>query len=282
MKPSLILIVEDNLDLAENVAEFLGDDGHEVVIASRGDHALAIAREREVDLAILDVRLPDTTGVELVHELRPYLGVGEVVLMTGNASLDTAIAAVREGVFAYVQKPFDVADLLALAQRALGQVRLRRERKRLLHELERSEKLHRGIIEAVDTLIIGVDRRGLVQMWNPAATRSTGHENVAVLGQEIAALLFAEPERSAFAEWLALAWERRIDELEVEILTRGGGRRTVRWSQATILDDGITLLILIGHDVTDRLALEKRAADAEARASLATRTAGLAHEIRNR
>jgi signal transduction histidine kinase len=83
---------------------------------------------------------------------------------------------------------------------------------------------------------------------------------------------------------LAEAWRRRrMYECEVAILDRTGQRREVRWNMVSFIPDGDTLelLLLVGSDVTDRLALEKRAADAEAMASLATLTASLAHEIRN-
>jgi PAS domain S-box-containing protein len=276
-----VLVVEDNLALAENVTELLEDEGMEVLVATRGEVALGHAREHRIDLAIVDVRLPDVTGIELVAALRPMLPGGEVIFMTGNATLDTAIAAVREGVFAYVQKPFDPFDLLALANRALEQVKLRRDRAHLAHELERSEQLHRGVVEAVETLIVGLDHDGRIQMWNRCAAQTTGWEAVDALGIDAVDSLFDEGDRQAVREWIDLAWSTRPQEIEVQLRTRDGGHRTVRWSQASVISDGQTILLLVGLDVTERLALEQRAADAEAMASLATLTAGLAHEIRN-
>ncbi|UJR78868.1 sensor histidine kinase [Sandaracinus amylolyticus] len=127
-----VLVIEDNLALAENVAELLEETGAQVRIASTVDDARAKVRERPFDLAIVDVRLHDeVSGIDLVPFLKESSPDGEVILVTGNATLDTAIAAVRHGVFAYVQKPFQPQDLLALAERALGQVRLRKERSEL-------------------------------------------------------------------------------------------------------------------------------------------------------
>lgn len=124
-----ILVIEDNLALAENVSELLEETGARVRIASTVAEAREKIAEHPFDLAIVDVRLPnDLSGIDLVPFLRQSSPDGEVVLVTGNATLDTAIAAVRHGVFAYVQKPFDPQDLLALAERALAQVRLRKER----------------------------------------------------------------------------------------------------------------------------------------------------------
>ncbi|MCB9567251.1 MAG: response regulator [Myxococcales bacterium] len=276
-----VLLVEDNVALAENVAELLEDEEIEVIVASRGDRALAAAIEGRIDLAIIDVRLPDISGIDLLGKLRPHTEGGEVIFVTGNATLDTALAAVREGVFAFVQKPFDPFDLLKLARRALDQVKLRRERARLAHELGRSEALHRGVVEAVETLIIGVDRQGVVHMWNRCASATMGWEALEALGRPLCDLLFGDDGDGVFAEWLEVAWEDRAGELQLDVTTRSGARRTIRWGQATRIEDGTTILLLVGQDVTERLALEKRAADAEAMASLATLTAGLAHEIRN-
>ncbi|HEY0134045.1 MAG TPA: response regulator, partial [Nannocystis sp.] len=115
-----VLIVEDNVALAENIAELFADLEVEAVRCATGAEALAAA-DPNIDLAIVDVRLPDITGVELLPRLRPRMPDAEVILMTGDASLATAIAAVREGVFAYVQKPFAPQDLLALGLRAQAQ-----------------------------------------------------------------------------------------------------------------------------------------------------------------
>ncbi|HRI06812.1 MAG TPA: ATP-binding protein [Nannocystaceae bacterium] len=280
MSTPRVLLVEDNVALAENVAEILEDQGMVVVHAPSAARALAKAAAGAIDLAILDVRLPDMTGIELLGKLRAVLGDAEYILVTGNATLDTALAAVREGVFAFVQKPFDPYDLVALARRALAQVTLRREATHLAHELERSEKLHRGVVEAVESLIIGVDRAGAVQMWNRCASVVTGRSANETMGLPLAEILIPEESRAHFVTWLEGAWSARADEIQLDVVGVGG-RRTVRFLQTSVIADGTTILLLVGQDVTERLALEKRAADAEAMASLATLTAGLAHEIRN-
>ncbi|MCA9716029.1 MAG: response regulator [Myxococcales bacterium] len=281
-----ILIVDDNVYLAENVAELFEEDGAEVTISGDGASALARARERAFDLAIVDVRLPDMTGVELVPNLRRCSPHGEVLLMTGNASLDTAIEAVRQGVFAYVQKPFAPDDMLALAERALAQVELRRERSRLAVELSRSEQLHRGVVETVASLIIGIDPADVIVMWNPCATEVTGWTANEALGRELLSVVGVPEQQAAFAELLGKARAgERTPEFQSTVTQKGGGERTVRWNLTPLRQgEGAAaqeLLLVVGIDVTERLDLEKRAADAEAMASLATLTTALAHEIRN-
>lgn len=277
-----VLIIEDNRALAENLAELFADEGVGVTVCVTGAEALAAARG--AGLAILDVRLPDTTGVALLPQLRELMPGGEVILMTGDGSLATAIAAVREGVFAYVQKPFAPVDLLALGVRALAQVQLRRERQRLARELAVSEQLYRGVVESVESLIVGLDRDGVIRMWNRCATQVTGWSQDELLGRPFIDSVIAEEQREQCHIGMQQAWrDRRLLEHECAVLTSDGRRRTVRWSAAAMATEGDAqeLLLLVGNDVSERLALEKRAADAEAMSSLATLTAGLAHEIRN-
>ena len=136
------LVVEDNRALAENIAELLEQSGVEVTIASSAGEAVQAALAGPLDLAIVDVRLPGgQTGLDLVPRLRQRSEDTEVILVTGNATLDSAIAAVRHGVFAYVQKPFDPDDFVALAERALSQVRLKRERAALEQRAAEAEAM---------------------------------------------------------------------------------------------------------------------------------------------
>jgi PAS domain S-box-containing protein len=277
-----VLVVDDNLALADNIAELLREEGARVDVCGTGGAALR-AMDEAIDLAIVDVRLPDVTGVRLVPQLRARMPDGEVILMTGDGSLDTAIAAVREGVFAYVQKPFTPQDLLALAVRALAQVQLRRERARLAAELAVSERMYRGVVETVESLIVSLERSGAIHMWNRCAAATTGWAQDEVAGRDFRAMV-AEDQQPSCERIMAEAWrERRVIEHECAIITRDGRRREVRWSivATSLAGDSRELLVLVGSDVTERRALEKRAADAEAMASLATLTAGLAHEIRN-
>jgi PAS domain S-box-containing protein len=278
------LVVEDNLPLAENVAELLEAEGLEVQVCTSGAEARARAGERGFDVAVVDVGLPDVRGVDLVPDLRAGMPDGEVILMTGGATLDTAIAAVQRGVLAYVQKPFQPEELLALVDRALSQVQLRRERRRLAQELAASERLYRGVVESVDELIVGIDANGAIRVWNRFAAATSGVSHEEALGKEFVARFVIEEEREAVRELLAEARAgKRVHDQEWSLPSRDRAHRVVRWHVTPLLaqEREETLLLLVGTDVTERRELERRAADAEAMASLATLTTGLAHEIRN-
>lgn len=279
-----ILVVEDNLALAENLAELFEEEELAAIVCARGSVALERARAGGFDVAVVDLGLPDRSGVDVAGELRAAVTDSEVVLITGDATLATAIAAVQKGVFAYVQKPFLPQDLLALVERALTQVQLRRERTRLAAELAVSERLYRGIVESAEELIVVVDARAAVHSWNRFAAALTGYAQEEAHGVDFIARFIAPDHHEECHRLLAEARAgRRVPEVECKVVCRDGALRVVRWNLSALTAEGApeALFLLVGADVTARLELERRAADAEAMASLATLTAGLAHEIRN-
>jgi PAS domain S-box-containing protein len=279
-----VLVVDDNADLAENVAELFASAGYSTHVERDGDGACAAAEQRPFDLAVVDIRLPNESGVEIAGRLQARCEDAEIILMTANATLDTAIAAVGQAAFAYVQKPFDPAELLSLGERALGQVQLRRDRARLERELARSEALHRNVVDSSEAYIVVLDDAGEVRMWNRSAAACTGWPPHEVLGRPLIELLGSDTARQRLGEALQKArGDQATTGLELPMRTREGTTRTVRWNitRFTAADAGTPTLLAVGEDLTDQLDLERRAAEAEAMASIATLTAGLAHEIRN-
>ncbi len=277
-----VLVVEDNRDLADNVQEIFEETGAEVEV--RGDFAAAeaAARAGRYDLALVDVNLPaGANGLDLVPSIRETSPAGEVIVLTGSATLNSAIEAVRHGVFAYVPKPFDPQDLLRLSERALAQVRLRAERTALSRELARSEALHRAVLDTVDSLIVGVDTDGSVRLFNRAAEQVTGLDAEEVEGRAAVEVLAEEEDRDELRALLADPAAGR--EARIALVTADRERRAVRWTARPLASSAVEgpMVILSGADLTERLALQRRAADAEAMAALGRMTSALAHEIRN-
>ena len=157
MRPSAVLIVDDNRDLAENLCEILDDvgDGIECAIATDGQAAVEAASRLDLDLALIDLHLPDARGTDLIGRLREKAPFAAVVIITGDATVESAINAVKSGAFAYVLKPFRGTELIETARRAIAQAQLFREREHLRSELERSERRHREVVEAMPAFVVG-------------------------------------------------------------------------------------------------------------------------------
>jgi two-component system, response regulator PdtaR len=108
------LIVDDNRDFAENLAEILRDRGDEVAIATSGAEALALARAGRFDALLTDMRMPLMGGAELVHEVRRLDPGLAAMVITAHAGDDALEAARREGLLAVLPKPVPVGRLLEL------------------------------------------------------------------------------------------------------------------------------------------------------------------------
>lgn len=294
MPQPLALVVDDNQDLADNVAELLGELSIECVTAYGPEEAKRCldSHGRHCDLAIVDILMPGQTGVDLMIDIKRQCPDAEVILLTANASLDTAMRAVHEGAFAYVEKPFDPQQLLMLGERALAQALLRKERGRLQSKLSRSEALYRTVVDGVDALILSVAPDGRLQMANRTAQALLGYELQALAQRRLSDLAAGPAAQATFAAAIEGARQGATQQdLEVPVLRADGQERVVRWRLAPMqppweLTDCTSeaegaFVLAVGEDMTDRAELERRAVEAEAMAAIATLTAGLAHEIRN-
>ena len=145
-----ILVVDDNAALLENLEEILEEEGYQVLAARTAREAVERARGG-FDVGLVDLRLPDESGTSLATRLREVAPLGEIVLLTGFASLETAIAAVRAGAFAYLVKPCQTPELLLTIEQALLRVRLHGEKRDLARRAQVAEKL-----AAVGTLTAGL------------------------------------------------------------------------------------------------------------------------------
>ena len=131
-----VLIVDDEQRMAEVLAMALGRTGYECETCDSGTAALAALDRRRADVVITDWKMPEMDGIELLRQLRARHPTLPVILVTAFASVPSAVAAIREGAFDYVTKPFDNEELRTIVARALALRRLERENHYLRQEVE--------------------------------------------------------------------------------------------------------------------------------------------------
>jgi signal transduction histidine kinase len=149
-RPRTVLVIDDNTALAENLDEILSSAGFAVRTAASCTAGLEAARAG-FDVALVDVRLPDGEGTALAPRLREVAPDAQVILLTGFATLESAVAAVRAGAWAYLMKPCAIPDLLIAVEQATRQVQLLEERRELTRRAQIAEKL-----AAIGTLTAGL------------------------------------------------------------------------------------------------------------------------------
>jgi len=130
-----VLVVDDEPEMCETCRKILARLGHQLWLAESGADGLQRLRELPIDLAIIDLRLPDTNGIEVLRQAKKINPDMVVIMITAHGTVDTAIEAVREGAFDYLLKPFSMAELEVTTQRGLNHRRLVQENRELQGQL---------------------------------------------------------------------------------------------------------------------------------------------------
>ena len=116
-----ILVVDDEIGIRELLSEILADEGHSIFLAENAAQARDERRKHSPDLVLLDIWMPDTDGVSLLKEWAAGgLLTMPVLMMSGHATIDTAVEATRIGALDFLEKPIALAKLLAAVKRALA------------------------------------------------------------------------------------------------------------------------------------------------------------------
>jgi DNA-binding NtrC family response regulator len=143
-----LLLVDDEQKIRRVLGQALRAEGHEVLEAAGARDAQRLLAERPVDVLIIDNLMPDMTGIDLIKELVASTGESErpqILMMTAHATIESAIEAMKLGAFDFLQKPFEIDQLLVVVRKALDHQRLSSHQRYLLNERD-EEFNHYGIV----------------------------------------------------------------------------------------------------------------------------------------
>src|SRR6266568_2241668 len=114
-----ILIIDDEPYLPHQLARYLSKHGYEVATAPDGEVGLHELQHKPFDLVLLDVRLPNMSGLQVLERLREFEPELPVIMMTAHGDIETAVSAMKLGAADYLLKGFDLTELLLVVQRTL-------------------------------------------------------------------------------------------------------------------------------------------------------------------
>ncbi|MAE70318.1 MAG: hypothetical protein CME06_07590 [Gemmatimonadetes bacterium] len=164
-RKSRLLVVEDDRVLRMTILEYMEDQRFDSEGVESAEAALRWLETGDCDVVLADIHLPNATGIELLKLLRERHPEIEVVLMTGHATLETAIQAVNLGAFCYIQKPFDATELFMTLERAMEVRQLRLDREELIARqqatLDRLRSTLRRLVETRDQMIAASRKRAI-------------------------------------------------------------------------------------------------------------------------
>jgi two-component system sensor histidine kinase/response regulator len=135
-----ILVTDDELNTLKTLSANLEDMGYRVTTATNGKEALALIRKRGFNIVIADIKLPDISGLEILETAKELNPETAVIMITGHASIETAVDAINEGAYAYILKPVAMSELETTLNNALREQRLLSENRELVESLQQSNK----------------------------------------------------------------------------------------------------------------------------------------------
>jgi two-component system, NtrC family, response regulator AtoC len=116
----LVLIIDDERLLCKQLEKALSQEGHEVVTAYTGKDGIEIAKRENPDVVLLDLRLPDVDGLEVLSDLTGLEPVPNTIMMTAHGNIEVAVAAIKKGAYDFIEKPFSVDKLRIMVRNALS------------------------------------------------------------------------------------------------------------------------------------------------------------------
>jgi PAS domain S-box-containing protein len=243
-----ILVIDDDPAIRETVGDVLKEHGHHVDRVDRGQAALErIVRQRPVDLAIVDYKLPDISGLEVLRSIKARSPETEVILITGHASLDGALAALDGEATSYLVKPVGTAQLLSTVDRALT-------RQALARALRDSEERYRLVAESMTEALLLLDLDGGLVLMNAYGERLTGYRGDELLGRPIFTLLDRADAARVRERLDAVRSGREVArELECVVVRKDGRRVPVEMVCTSIARDGqVVGRLAVVRDISER------------------------------
>lgn len=159
-KKAKILVVDDDPNLRKTLSDILRIKGYDAAAAATGAEAIAEVERGAFSLALIDLMLPDMQGLEVMARIKAISPLTEAIILTGHASMDTAIEATRQGAYSYLLKPYQMDDLLRNIRHGVDRQQAQEE----ILRLASFPRLH-------PSPVIELDSAGAVTYANPAAER---------------------------------------------------------------------------------------------------------------
>jgi diguanylate cyclase (GGDEF)-like protein len=184
-----LLLVDDEPRLLSSLHELLKEGNYQLTTAASGREAIAHLSKLQFDLVLLDLRLPDIGGHEIMDFINEQEIDASVIVLSGDRGIDAAIGALRRGAYGYLRKPYPHEELLKTIENALHKRRLEAENLDISCRLECSEKLYRYLLDSSPDIIYTLNVTGQFTFINDRALQLLGYRPEDLIGKHYSVLV---------------------------------------------------------------------------------------------
>lgn len=294
-----ILIVDDEPRMCQSLEVLLRQQEYDICTANTGQDALDHLSNQAFDVALLDIMLPDMTGHQLMDHINEQCPETLVIVISGNATVDSALGALRRGAYDFLRKPFEYDELLKTLQNAINQKELRYENVLINGQLALSEKRYKYLVENSPDLIYTLDEQGAFTYVNHSAEQLLGIHGDRVIGMPYTSIVYGEDlDKAQWAFNERRTGERATSGIELRLKVNGNGNGdplhyeimylTVELKATGMYDKPVSeedKRFLgthgVARDITSRKQLEAQLHRSQRMEALGTLGGGVAHDFNN-
>lgn len=277
-----VLIGDDSPILNNLLKDLFEDHGFEVHQALDGPGCKNVARNHRLDIAFIDVNMPGLDGLEVLRYMKKRSPETIVVIMTGGASEETAVQAMKLGADEYLNKPFDTKEIVGLAIKLIDIRKARHDVSKLRRQIREGERYLAHLTKIINEALITTDETGRINFVNRAATNMWGYSEEELLDKDIQFLI--RGEATGLLECDIVRDTLRKGKVEGEFNFRKKDQRSFPGTLSTsvIEEKGAKKgIVLVVADLSRVYEVEARLRQSEKLASLGMVVEGVAHEVRN-